>query len=1120
MTASGVLVIQCMLGALPTLVDHPIASGIAPIYLDGDWTATNSGGPEAALPLPARVPGDILTDLQRAGRVGDPYWNTTWQEPGFIAAWNTGTWSYRKRFATPSSSSDSSYLLVLDGIRMGAMVRLNDRFLGNATDQFVRYAFAVPQAALQAVGGPAENELEITFGAELGIDCGGRWTYSAQIDWAPVMLTTDNSSKRATFGFGIWKSVYLLPVPAGGAAITHLAPQTFYQGGHPIERLADDSHAGFDVRVTLELHAPESGEGTVSVLGDWPGATAVSARATLKQGSNTIVVTIPASQSDRVKLWHPNGHGAQPLYTINATYASAPTRHPGVSAVDQLAVASTSRRIGFRHAVLITTNDTDPDVVAGAPHQNGTGQFTMFFRVNGAAVYARGANKVPMDLMEGRLTADGHRRLVRSAAEGRYNMLRVWGGGIWEPQVFYDACDELGVMVYHDAMFTFGEVGFEPTVYGGQLQAELEHQVRRLSHHPAVVHYTGCNECIYHDNGGDYEALVTTRIAATDPSRTIAPHSPMPDGWASGVDRLTTRPKPGQTFVAGVKPAGVGRPANYSFAMEGHGPYVATTAPYAGARGRALEAIMPSPGPILVHVPNSYQFYDTAAEPSWTGVQHEGWFESEFGVVSWPSFESASATLPEDQWGLDSRVAKTRNWNPVIVIQSMFGVNATARMACTGEAAFKRQLYQSQIGQALLIKTLVEAWRSTNNFGTIFWMFNEIWPTGGWGSIEYGARGVPGQIEGGRWKPLHYQLRASVFADRMSTCTTAGACFVTNDSPFPFHGSVGVILINVWTGRRLLLVNHTLLLGPGAGVTEWFCASNAAAATADSTDKTRGDGPASARRPAPAVTFTSLRRPSYTISHDRIPVGGNAAANSSMTHGALNSTTCEDACTASLGCVGFTVPNAAGYRCWFYDYVPRQLLRSGANWFQKVSPPVPPSPSPPPPPPPLSPSPPPPPPCRPPPPELECTGWNKTAEWASLGCDVNGTNCLLLIEVWGSDSSSGGSPGAGSKALASRNVLPFVPPKDMHLPAATVEVIVGAPHDDGETVPITLQASATVLYAVMTTRASGRFSDNMVLLEAGASAEIDFISWNGAVNSTGLALLKSSLRVEHLQNNL
>ena len=110
----------------PTLVDHPIESGLAPLYLDGAWSASSSAAPSKPA-LNATVPGDILTDLQRAGRVPDPYFNSTWSEPSFVAAWNTGLWTYRKRFDSPAAAAAAggAALLVFDGIRMGAMISLN-----------------------------------------------------------------------------------------------------------------------------------------------------------------------------------------------------------------------------------------------------------------------------------------------------------------------------------------------------------------------------------------------------------------------------------------------------------------------------------------------------------------------------------------------------------------------------------------------------------------------------------------------------------------------------------------------------------------------------------------------------------------------------------------------------------------------------------------------------------------------------------------------------------------------------------------------------------------------------------------------------------------------------------
>ena len=391
-----------------TLVDHPMESGLAPLYLDGAWSATSSATKQS---INASVPGDILTDLQHAGVVPDPYFNSTWSEPSFVASWNVGTWTYRKSFNSPAAASGAAALLVFDGIRMGAMISLNGQPLGNASDQFLRYDFPVGPL-LKPTG--QQNELVVVFGAELGIDCQGRWTRSNQIDWAPRMPTTDSFTKRSTFGFGIWKSVYVLPVPKGSAAITQLISHTFYAGGHPTSMLTDDSHKGFNVNVTVELWGPtsQSTVGTLSVHGGWPGAVPVSTK--VLAGSVRATVTLPASQTLGARLWQPNGHGEQVRYNLTAMFTPSTTE-----LFPRTLPSVATRMIGFRHVAMVTVNDTDPAIVARATSQDGTGSLTMMFRVNGAPLYARGGNKIPMELLDGRMTAVAHRRLVQSAAEGK-----------------------------------------------------------------------------------------------------------------------------------------------------------------------------------------------------------------------------------------------------------------------------------------------------------------------------------------------------------------------------------------------------------------------------------------------------------------------------------------------------------------------------------------------------------------------------------------------------------------------------------------------------------------------------------------------------------------------------
>ena len=153
------------------------------------------------------------------------------------------------------------------------MIELNGAWLGNATDAWLRYEFVIANADLRPTG----NLITVRFGAELGIATGGRFTLSESIDWAPVMLTREPASNRPTFGFGITKSVYVLPLPSGAAAIRHFVPHTFYAGGHPIALLSDGDHAGFSITARVDLLAGALGAaGTVTVLGEWPGAVPVS----------------------------------------------------------------------------------------------------------------------------------------------------------------------------------------------------------------------------------------------------------------------------------------------------------------------------------------------------------------------------------------------------------------------------------------------------------------------------------------------------------------------------------------------------------------------------------------------------------------------------------------------------------------------------------------------------------------------------------------------------------------------------------------------------------------------------------------------------------------------------
>lgn len=143
----------------------------------------------------------------------------------------------------------------------------------------------------------------------------------------------------------------------------------------------------------------------------------------------------------------------------------------------------------------------------------------------------------------------------------------------------------------------------------------------------------------------------------------------------------------------------------------------------------------------------------------------------------------------------------------------------------TGEVIFKQQLYQSMVAQALNVKAMIELRRAQNEFGVLVWQLNEIWPTGGWGSVEYGTP-VAGQVLGGRWKPLHYMYKRSLFQDVMATCGAGGQCYLRSDLPGGrFDGDVVISALELKSGVKTRLAKLSFAkwpLAPGPGATHFF----------------------------------------------------------------------------------------------------------------------------------------------------------------------------------------------------------------------------------------------------------------------------------------------------------
>jgi beta-mannosidase len=181
-----------------------------------------------------------------------------------------------------------------------------------------------------------------------------------------------------------------------------------YRGAHPVEPLHAE-HAGFTVTTAVHVEVAEALTGSLVVRGAWDGITTARTDLTLSPGVHIVNISIWAKN---VSLWWPCGAGGQ--YKISATFV--------VGAVS----VSTRRQVGFRTIAIVTGNDTDAVQRESMQRNDGSARFGHFWRVNGAAIYARGANKVPGQVLEGRYDANAIRRLVRTACDGGMNLLRIW----------------------------------------------------------------------------------------------------------------------------------------------------------------------------------------------------------------------------------------------------------------------------------------------------------------------------------------------------------------------------------------------------------------------------------------------------------------------------------------------------------------------------------------------------------------------------------------------------------------------------------------------------------------------------------------------------------------------
>jgi beta-mannosidase len=691
------------------------------VELRGPWVfrqATHAGKAAAASHdwLPATVPGCVHTDLLANHKIADPFVGMNEKDQQWI---DKEDWEYRTTF-TADDALLARERVELDflGLDTYAEVFVNGAPVLTADNMFRSWRVAV-KSHLHA----GENTLLIRFRSPIKhvMPAYERLGYilPANNDQATPMVSMYTRKAPYHYGWdwgprfvtsGVWRPVRLEAWDA--ARIDDV---------HALQTSLTDARA--TLRVTTTIVASHAGRAQLrlSLAGGGPLA---EAGAPLKAGRNDIDVDVAIERPER---WWPNGLGAPHLYTIAA----------------ELSVAGVVRdtrtvRVGLRTLEVIHRDDKDGK------------SFTV--EVNGAPVFMKGANYIPSDSFLDRVTFDRYRFLVKSAADTHMNMLRVWGGGIYEDDRFYDLCDEMGILVWQDFMFACAMYPGDAPFIENVRQEAIEN-VRRLRNHPSLALWAGNNEMEVAWKEWGWQAKFHLNKAAQDKIWRAYKRV-----FYDVLPKVVAEEDPGRFYTRSSPSANDDR----------------IQANKVGYGDMHYWGVWHAEAPYTDYGPNTSRFM------------------SEYGFQSFPELPSVARYATPADYDIESPVMLSHQRHP----RGNPLVRTYMDRDFRKPKDFASFLYMSQVLQATVIGYAAEAHRRRMpyNQGSLYWQLDDCWPVASWAGIDYF----------GRWKALHYAARRFFAPILLSTVEEAGEIHVygVSDLRAPTRGQLTLRLVD-FEGREL-----------------------------------------------------------------------------------------------------------------------------------------------------------------------------------------------------------------------------------------------------------------------------------------------------------------------------
>lgn len=714
------------------------------INLQGQWTLKPQNVQNAAVKcdyfkskesLTMNIPGDIHSALIECNAIEEPYFGKNELDVQWVGQED---WCIERTFTIDSNDFFvGQQFITLDYADTFAHVFINDIGVGTCDNMFRKWRFNVSHVIK-----PGENKIKIVFHSaeQQAVSMAKRVLYPIPYSQYPIQAKNRNFIRKTQchggwdwgpcmMVFGIYGSIFLEQTKIG--FIDYVNTRTFSD---------DDKLTDWQVEVTTTFTSFMSCSIPVTVKIEGPDIKTVITGTPVKTevGENLITHTLIVKNPS---LWWPAGLSPDDDEAIWKNGEASSRENTLYTLTVMVGEESFSKKIGFKTLTLVRQSDKKGE--------------SFYFNVNGRNVFAKGSNWIPCDSLPERQTKEKYEYLIDSAIKAGQNMLRVWGGGQYEKDIFYDLCDSKGILVWQDCMFA---CAMYPATkkFLENVRQEIKHQVRRLKDHPCLAIWCGNNE--------DLGALNWFEESRNNRDRYIVDYDRLNEGvLAEEIKKLDAE----HPWWPSSPSAGTGKyNDNWHSDSSGDMHYWSVW-----HERKPFEA-----------------FYDIRPR-----------FVSEFGYQSFPSLSGVKEYATANDFNLTSPVMEFHQRNEAgnsIILENFSRYYRFPN-------GFENMLYLSQVQQAVAIKMAIEYWRSLKPhcMGSLYWQLNDIWPVASWSSIEYS----------GKWKLLQYAAKEFFAPVALSLFLKNDTIHVKvlNDTLKSFKTSVNVTLYS-FNGTKITELNKDI----------------------------------------------------------------------------------------------------------------------------------------------------------------------------------------------------------------------------------------------------------------------------------------------------------------------